>query len=96
MARVCRNARFRGGVGRDILVLKVVVGVAAEMRRPGCCGDIDGTAAENSRQGGAAAGPETVIESGLNEGDFVVTDGHLLLTNGARGDGARAQSGGIR
>jgi membrane fusion protein, multidrug efflux system len=29
-------------------------------------------------------GAETVIESGLNEGDVVVTDGHLLLTNGAR------------
>ena len=29
-------------------------------------------------------GVETVIESGLNEGDVVVTDGHLLLTNGAR------------
>ena len=29
-------------------------------------------------------GPETVIESGLNDGDVVVTDGHLLLTNGAR------------
>jgi RND family efflux transporter MFP subunit len=29
-------------------------------------------------------GDETVIESGLNEGDVVVTDGHLLLTNGAR------------
>jgi RND family efflux transporter MFP subunit len=28
-------------------------------------------------------GSETVIESGLNEGDVVVTDGHLLLTNGA-------------
>jgi membrane fusion protein, multidrug efflux system len=29
-------------------------------------------------------GEETVIESGLNDGDVVVTDGHLLLTNGAR------------
>jgi RND family efflux transporter MFP subunit len=29
-------------------------------------------------------GAESVIESGLNEGDVVVTDGHLLLTNGAR------------
>jgi RND family efflux transporter MFP subunit len=29
-------------------------------------------------------GDETVIESGLNEGDVVVTDGHLLLTNGAQ------------
>ncbi|HMA71121.1 MAG TPA: efflux RND transporter periplasmic adaptor subunit [Xanthobacteraceae bacterium] len=29
-------------------------------------------------------GDETVIESGLNDGDVVVTDGHLLLTNGAR------------
>jgi membrane fusion protein, multidrug efflux system len=29
-------------------------------------------------------GVETVIESGLNDGDVVVTDGHLLLTNGAR------------
>jgi membrane fusion protein, multidrug efflux system len=29
-------------------------------------------------------GAETVIESGLNEGDVVVTDGHLLLTDGAR------------
>jgi membrane fusion protein, multidrug efflux system len=29
-------------------------------------------------------GAETVIESGLNDGDVVVTEGHLLLTNGAR------------
>jgi membrane fusion protein, multidrug efflux system len=29
-------------------------------------------------------GTETVIESGLNENDVVVTDGHLLLTDGAR------------
>jgi RND family efflux transporter MFP subunit len=29
-------------------------------------------------------GVETVIESGIEEGDVVVTDGHLLLTNGAR------------
>jgi multidrug efflux system membrane fusion protein len=29
-------------------------------------------------------GAETVIETGLDEGDVVVTDGHLLLTNRAR------------
>jgi membrane fusion protein, multidrug efflux system len=29
-------------------------------------------------------GAETVIESGLHDGDVVVTDGHLLLNNGAR------------
>jgi membrane fusion protein, multidrug efflux system len=29
-------------------------------------------------------GEETVIESGLSDGDVVVTDGHLLLVNGAR------------
>lgn len=29
-------------------------------------------------------GDETVIESGLHDGDVVVTDGHLLLTNGVR------------
>jgi RND family efflux transporter MFP subunit len=29
-------------------------------------------------------GIETVIESGIEEGDVVVIDGHLLLTNGAR------------
>jgi multidrug efflux system membrane fusion protein len=29
-------------------------------------------------------GADTVIESGLAGGDVVVTDGHLLLTNGAR------------
>jgi membrane fusion protein, multidrug efflux system len=29
-------------------------------------------------------GTDTVIESGLAGGDVVVTDGHLLLTNGAR------------
>src|SRR5262249_10847722 len=27
-------------------------------------------------------GAETVIDSGLSDGDIVVTDGHLLLTNG--------------
>ena len=27
-------------------------------------------------------GAETVIESGLNDGDVVVTEGHLLLTTG--------------
>jgi multidrug efflux system membrane fusion protein len=31
-----------------------------------------------------ALGVETVLESGIAEGDVVVTDGHLLLTNGAR------------
>jgi membrane fusion protein, multidrug efflux system len=29
-------------------------------------------------------GADTVIESGVEDGDVVVTDGHLLLTNGAR------------
>jgi membrane fusion protein, multidrug efflux system len=29
-------------------------------------------------------GEETVVESGLSDGDVVVTDGHLLLVNGAR------------
>jgi multidrug efflux system membrane fusion protein len=29
-------------------------------------------------------GDQTVIDSGLNDGDAVVTDGHLLLTDGAR------------
>ena len=29
-------------------------------------------------------GAETVIESGVNDGDIVVTDGHLQLTNGVR------------
>jgi membrane fusion protein, multidrug efflux system len=29
-------------------------------------------------------GVETVIESGLDDGDVVVTDGHLQLTNNAR------------
>jgi membrane fusion protein, multidrug efflux system len=29
-------------------------------------------------------GADSVIESGLNDGDVVVTDGHLLLTEGAR------------
>jgi RND family efflux transporter MFP subunit len=29
-------------------------------------------------------GAETVIASGLNDGDVVVTDGHLLLNDGAR------------
>jgi len=29
-------------------------------------------------------GPETVMESGLADGDVVVIDGHLQLTNGAR------------
>jgi multidrug efflux system membrane fusion protein len=29
-------------------------------------------------------GAETVIEAGIDEGDVVVTDGHLLLTSGAR------------
>jgi multidrug efflux system membrane fusion protein len=29
-------------------------------------------------------GEETVVESGVSDGDVVVTDGHLLLTNGSR------------
>src|SRR5262249_3459671 len=29
-------------------------------------------------------GAEAVIESGVSDGDVVVTDGHLLLTNGSR------------
>ena len=29
-------------------------------------------------------GAETVIEFGLNDGDVLVTEDHLLLTNGAR------------
>jgi len=29
-------------------------------------------------------GGETVLESGLADGDVVVTDGHLLLNNGSR------------
>jgi membrane fusion protein, multidrug efflux system len=29
-------------------------------------------------------GDETVLQSGLNEGDVVVTDGHLLLTDKVR------------
>jgi membrane fusion protein, multidrug efflux system len=29
-------------------------------------------------------GEETVVESGLSDGDVVVTDGHLLLVNGVR------------
>ena len=29
-------------------------------------------------------GTETVVESGLSDGDVVVTDGHLLLNNGSR------------
>jgi len=29
-------------------------------------------------------GTETVIESGLADGDVVVTEGHLLLTNAGR------------
>jgi multidrug efflux system membrane fusion protein len=29
-------------------------------------------------------GEETVLESGVNDGDVVVTDGHLQLTNGTR------------
>jgi RND family efflux transporter MFP subunit len=33
---------------------------------------------------GRLFGRETVIESGLEGGDIVVTDGQLLLTNGAR------------
>jgi hypothetical protein len=36
-----------------------------------------------------------VIEFGLNDGDVLVTEGHLLLTNGGVGDGARAQSEGM-
>jgi hypothetical protein len=27
--------------------------------------------------------PETVIETGIDDGDVVVVDGHLQLTNGA-------------
>jgi membrane fusion protein, multidrug efflux system len=38
-------------------------------------------------------GTETVIESGLSDGDVVVTDGHLLLTNGARVSVRERESG---
>jgi multidrug efflux pump subunit AcrA (membrane-fusion protein) len=33
---------------------------------------------------GRTMADETVIESGLADGDVVVTDGHLLLTDGSR------------
>jgi hypothetical protein len=29
-------------------------------------------------------GDDTVLEAGVDDGDVVVTDGHLLLTNGVR------------
>jgi hypothetical protein len=44
----------------------------------------DGTARVQAVKVGRVVGEETVIESGLAAGDLVVTDGHLLLTNGAR------------
>jgi hypothetical protein len=31
-----------------------------------------------------ALGGETVLESGIADGDVVVTDGHLLFNNGSR------------
>jgi hypothetical protein len=38
-------------------------------------------------------GAETVIETGLDEGDVVVTDGHLLLTDRARVNIREAKTG---
>jgi multidrug efflux pump subunit AcrA (membrane-fusion protein) len=38
-------------------------------------------------------GDETVIETGLDEGDVVVTDGHLLLTDRARVNVREARAG---
>jgi membrane fusion protein, multidrug efflux system len=44
----------------------------------------DGVAQVRSVTVGRVVGVETVIESGLSGGETVVTNGHLLLTNGAR------------
>ena len=44
----------------------------------------DGVAKVRSVTVGRVVGAETVIESGLSGGETVVTNGHLLLTNGAR------------
>jgi len=44
----------------------------------------DGVATVRPVKVARVVGTETVIESGVNDGDVVVTDGHLLLTNGAR------------
>ncbi len=41
----------------------------------------------------ARSARDTVLESGLDGGETVVTDGHLQLTNGARVDDPRAQDG---
>jgi len=44
----------------------------------------DGVATVRPVKVARVVGTETVIESGVNDGDVVVTDGHLLLTNGTR------------
>jgi len=44
----------------------------------------DGVARVKPVKVARVVGEETVIESGLSGGEVVVTDGHLLLTNGAR------------
>jgi multidrug efflux system membrane fusion protein len=44
----------------------------------------DGTAVVQPVKVARAVGSQTVIEQGLQGGETVVTDGHLLLTNGAR------------
>jgi membrane fusion protein, multidrug efflux system len=44
----------------------------------------DGVAQVRSVKVGRVVGGESVIESGLSGGETVVTNGHLLLTNGAR------------
>ena len=42
---------------------------------------------------GRIVGTESVIESGLSGGETVVTNGHLLLTDGARGTVRESKAG---
>src|SRR5262245_48834548 len=44
----------------------------------------DGAARVQMIKVARAVGGESIVEDGLNDGDVIVTDGHLLLTNGSK------------
>ena len=54
----------------------------------------DKTAQVRPIAAGRTIGPETVIEKGLSPGELVVTDGHMLLTPGAKVEIKQSQAAG--